>query len=59
MSIMTSQIDLGCSIMELVKKISKNLSVDYKLKLNEKIMSIAGKDIAVFKQIDINTAKEN
>jgi len=57
-SIMTSQIDLGCSIMELVNKISKNLSVDYKLKLNEKIMSIAGKDIEIFKnKFDINTAK--
>ena len=57
-SIMTSQIDLGCSIMELVKKISKNLSVEYKLKLNEKIMSIAGKNIEVFKKkFDISTAK--
>lgn len=56
-SIMTSEIDLGCSIIELVKKISERISIKHKLKLDEKILEIGGNEINTFKnKFDLSTA---
>ena len=59
-SIMTTEIDLGCSIMQLVDKISDDISISYKLKLDEKIIKVAGKNIEYFKnKYDLSTAKKS
>ena len=57
---MTTEIDLGCSIMQLVDKISDDISISYKLKLDEKIIKVAGKNIEYFKnKYDLSTAKKS
>lgn len=59
-SIMTSEIDMGYSIHFLLQEISSKISIDYKIKLDEKIIEVAGKDISIFKsKYDITSAKNS
>jgi hypothetical protein len=59
-SIMTTEIDLGSSIIQLVEMISDKISMIYRLKLNEKMIEVAGKNIEEFNnKYDISTAKKS
>ena len=56
-SIMTSQIDLGKSVSDLFEKINSKITPEYRLKLKEKIMDVAGSDLEIFtNKFDYNTA---
>jgi len=56
-SIMTSRIELGISVKDLIIKINKNLINDYKIKLMEKVVDAAGNKLPEFKsKFDATTA---
>ena len=57
-SIMTSQIELGVSVLDLVEKISSKVNITYKQKLMEKVFESAGENFNRFvHKFDLETAK--
>ena len=56
-SVLTSQIDLGKSVSDLFEKINSKIPPQYRLKLKDKIMDVAGSDLEKFtNKFDYNSA---
>ena len=59
-SIMTSRIDLGVSVIDLIDKISVNIKVEYRQKLINKVLDSAGENFKNFKnRYDLKTSKNS
>lgn len=59
LSIITSQIDLGISVIDLYNKINSKLSPNYKTKFLDKIIEVCGSEIENYNsKFDYNSAKE-
>lgn len=59
-SIMTSKIEVGFTINDLIDKITSQISFDYKMKFREKIMDVAGIKIHDFKtNFDLKAANNS
>ena len=59
-SIMTTPIERGVSVEDLINKIKKNLIPDYKIKLMKRVIDVAGDKLPEFKaKFDATTAENN
>ena len=56
-SVITSQIDLGKSVSDLFETINSKITHQYRLKLKDKVMDVAGSDLEKFtNKFDYNSA---
>lgn len=59
-SIMTSEIDRGFSVLDLFERINLGLNPDYQMRLMEKLIQVSGKDLENFyNKFDLKTGLES